>query len=116
MAWAVWPGQGGGGHGLGRVAGEVPEAGSGVLEGTRRMRGVGGPRSCGLGLPWQRLVGTEGGGGGGTRARPSRLLRLLYAPLPRFHLQCPGDGAGRCLVGVRFCGKELEFDSSFSLN
>lgn len=43
--------RGGGGHGLGRAAGQVPEAGSGVLQGTQHRAGSRGCTLAGLGLP-----------------------------------------------------------------
>lgn len=79
-AWAAWPERGGGGHGLGRVAGEVPEAGTGVLEGTRRGRGLGDPRPCSPGLPC--LVGMVGNRGVGTRAHPFSLPPLSTITVP----------------------------------
>lgn len=43
--------RGWGGHGLGRAAGQVPEAGSGVLQGTQHRAGSRGCTLAGLGLP-----------------------------------------------------------------
>lgn len=96
---AAWPGQPGpdgrGGHGLGRVAGQVPEAGPGVLEGTRRGRGARGLWLCGLGGLGRDSSGRRGPAAGPTSSALSPAP--LGPPLPCLHLPLPRDGAGRCL-------------------